>query len=524
MANGRASSPEPEDGGEYAGQQQRRLPATPIYEDGGGPFATGTMKSQPPKLLRDKLYDHMCDWDYHSLEELDGWMPEREWVRALSDLLHWGFTFDRRDGKLRLRKRRGGEGRPSIVALLAGFTLSDRLGEPLREEGSSGEEPEAGQMFSPEGDDEEVPEEERMVLDESETVVLSSTTYVTETATILARKGMGKTYLAMVVAEAFLASELGVPFVVIDPTGCWYGLLARADGTPADRAVVVFGGEHGHYGLVPSSGRIVARTVVAMRPLPAVLDLSAFSPEDQHLFAADFCEELYLRNRRAMHVIVDEADIFAPQRLDKASRHQKRCLVALDNMTRRGRFRGIGDTLVSQRAAVVNKDLLSQIGYMFLLQMIAPQDLDAVERWMHDNIPDEAKQACRADLPILPKGTAYILRGGDRPMFRRFKVRQKETFDSSHTPRMGEVAATPVLAELSPEDRALVDSVYLKELGERATEDQAEMAALTGKSDVGEAAERSREPENEEGILGNRIPRDEIPWGEDDDPGEREKS
>ena len=507
-----SNAPQSPDAVERLGQQERRLPVTSIYE-GGGPFATGSVKGQPPKLLRDKLYDRMCDWAFHSLEEFDAWMPEREWVRALSDLLHWGFTFDRTGDlqggvKLRLRKRMSGEPRPSIVALLSGVTLPNRLGVSVSGEVSSSENSDVGQTFAPGTDDgDEVPVEERMVLDEEETVVLSATTYATETAAILARKGMGKTYLAMVVAEAFLASEFDIPFVVVDPTGCWYGLLAKADGTVSDRAVVVFGGEHGHYDLLPTLGKIVARTVVAARSLSFVLDLSAFASEDQHLFAADFCEELYLRNRKALHVIVDEADIFAPQKTLHSSKHQRRCLAAFDTMTRRGRFHGIGETLVSQRAAVVNKDLLSQVGYMFLLQMGAPQDLDAVERWLHDNISDGVKQACRADLPVLPKGTAYLLRGGDAPMFRRFKVRRKESFDSSHTPKMGEVVASPVLAELLPEDRALVDAVYLKELGEREAEDR--VARQVEKSDV------SMKGKADEG-------EDEIPWGEDDDRPEGE--
>ena len=433
----------------------RRLPVSPIYS-GGGPFSLSS-QIQPPKLLRDRLYDKMCDWDFHGLEDFDSWMPQREWVQAMMDLIGWGFAFDRADRKIRLRKSLPNEPRQSVVDLLTGLTVPSRI-EVSNANGKEdrGELEEGDRPFLGSNENEDIPEKERLILDDEETLVLSILDYVTETSGVLARKGMGKTYLAMVIAEAFLQSEFAIPFVVMDPTGCWFGLLATSEGQPTDSRIAIFGGEHGHYPLESTSGRLMASVVVTMRPLPIILDLSAFPPEEQHRFAADFAEELYLRNRSALHVIIDEADIFAPQRLDKSSKHHGRCLTALDNLIRRGRFRGIGNTLVSQRPAVINKNLLSQVGSMFFMQMLAPQDLDAVGDWLHNNIQDESKEECRADLPVLGKGTAYYLRGGERFLLRRFKVKRKASFDSSFTPKMGDDVVVPQLAELSDEDRARV--------------------------------------------------------------------
>jgi len=435
----------------------RRLPVTPVYE-GGGPFATKMVIPQGPKLLRDKLYDRMVDWDYHSVAELDNWMLEREWVKAMLELIHYGFTFDRKDKSFRLRKRLAGEPRPSIVDLLSGATLPSTVGEKVDKvnlEAAASSDLEKNN-FIPVGDPgKDVPEDERMELDEEKTMVLSALDYATDTCAILARKGRGKTYLAMLLAESLL--KRGVPFVVVDPTGCWSGLLSKADGSPAEHVVVLMGGENGHYPLSSDDGRATARLVVAARPLAFVLDLSAMSSEEQHLFVADFADELYRKNRSAIHVFIDEADIFAPQKRDGSSKHQKRCLVAVDNMTRRGRFRGIGDTLISQRPAVVNKDVLSQVGSVFFLQMIAPQDLNAVDSWLHDNIPVEVKESCRTNLPVIGLGVSYYLRGGDDCVFRRFKVRKRETYDSSYTPRMGEERQRPVLAALSSEDKIFLD-------------------------------------------------------------------
>jgi hypothetical protein len=414
------------------------------------------VRGESPKLLRDKLYDRMADWAFHSLADFDEWMPEREWVKAMLDLIHRGFAFDKEKGKLRLRKRTLGEHRQSVVELLSGFTLPDRITVPGDEDEVFSEEEEAA-PFSPEDDDvPPVAEGEGMSLDAEGKLVVSISDFVTDTCSILARKGMGKTYLAMLIAEMFLASDFEIPFVVIDPTGCWYGLAATAEGKPSSERIVIFGGEHGHRSLASTSGRVLARLVVSMRA-PMIFDLSSLPSEEQHRFVADFASELYLHNREAMHVFVDEADIFAPQKLDGGSKHQKRCLVALDNLTRRGRFRGIGGTLISQRPAVVNKNLLSQVGTMFFLQMISPQDLDAAMSWLHDNIRAEVRRDCRTNLPVLGKGTAYYMRGGDKSVFKRFKVKLKETFDSSYTPKMGDVAVVPELVKLSTEDATAID-------------------------------------------------------------------
>jgi DNA helicase HerA-like ATPase len=47
---------------------------------------------------------------------------------------------------------------------------------------------------------------------------------VTQTFGIVAKKRRGKTYTASVMAEEMIKN--GLPFVVLDPTGVWWGLRA----------------------------------------------------------------------------------------------------------------------------------------------------------------------------------------------------------------------------------------------------------------------------------------------------------
>lgn len=448
----------------------RRRPMSPLYERS---LAAGQFERQSPKLLRDCLYDRMVDGEFHDVAEIDSWLPGNQWVQAMVDLIKWGFAFDKRERFFRLRKRRLGERRQYVVPLLSGVTLPRYYKE-------EGEATEKGSEVEDEGpfDDGtsvcEVPDEERMVLDGEGKLVLSALDMVTETIGILARKGAGKTYLGTVIAEEFLASSFAIPFVVLDPTGVWRGLGADGDGRPNDNRLVVFGGASGHYPLGVDQGRQLAKLVVGMRPLPVVLDLSGLSPEDQHGFVADFVGELYLLNKEPLHLFIDEADTFAPQSLDKSSKHQKRSLSTVDNLVRRGRTRGLGNTLITQRAAVINKNVLSQVGAMFYLRMGAPHDLDAAERWMAEQVKPEAMRECRRNLPILGQGQAYYLHGGDRYTFSRFTVRVKNTFDSSATPRMGETARTMKLAPLGADDRLKIES-FLEGRSAPATGDLVEL-------------------------------------------------
>jgi DNA helicase HerA-like ATPase len=76
-------------------------------------------------------------------------------------------------------------------------------------------------------------------------------------------------------------------------------------------------------------------------------------------FMVAFAETLYRLNREAVHLFVDEADAFAPQARNYGG-DENRMLGAMEDIVRRGRKRGIGCTLITQRPAVLNKNVLTQ--------------------------------------------------------------------------------------------------------------------------------------------------------------------
>ena len=95
---------------------------------------------------------------------------------------------------------------------------------------------------------------------------------ITQTFSILAQRRVGKTYTASVMAEEFVANSL--PFVVLDPTGAWWGLRSSADGKSEGLPVVIIGGDHGDVPLEPTAGKVIADMIVD-HPGHYVIDLSA---------------------------------------------------------------------------------------------------------------------------------------------------------------------------------------------------------------------------------------------------------
>jgi hypothetical protein len=261
---------------------------------------------------------------------------------------------------------------------------------------------------------------------------------ITQTFAILAKRGVGKTYTASVLVEEIIKAKL--PVVVADPIGVWWGLRAAADGVSAGLPIVIAGGDHADVPITPGAGEAVARLVVEEN-LSLVIDLSGFRKGEQIHFMTDFAEALYHLNREARHLVLDEADAFAPQRPQHG---EQRMLGAMEDIVRRGRARGLGVTLITQRSAALNKNVLTQAEVLVTLRLIGPQDRAAVDEWVKAHGTPEQRDEMMKSLPSLPVGTAWFWSPGWlNGLFQRVKVRKRETFDSSSTPKVGEGVKLP---------------------------------------------------------------------------------
>ena len=270
--------------------------------------------------------------------------------------------------------------------------------------------------------------------------------FVTSTQAILAKKRVGKTYTAQVLAEELLAAKQQV--VVIDLTSAWWGLRSSADGRSAGYPITIFGGRHGDLPLEATAGEALARAVVEDR-FSAVFDVRLLKKGQRLRFIADFLEALYDQNTEAMHLFMDEADAYIPQQT--FSPEQARALGAADELVRRGGIGGIGVTLISQRAQTLNKNVLSQVDMLTVLRMNHPKDIGAIKDWVVEHVDAATAKEMVASLPALPKAAAWVW-APEHEIFKRITVRSKRTFDSGRTPKAGERVAPPkVLAKVDLE-------------------------------------------------------------------------
>lgn len=269
----------------------------------------------------------------------------------------------------------------------------------------------------------------------------------TETFGILAKKGAGKSNAAVVMAEEMF--DAGIPWVAIDPKGDWWGLRSSADGKKPGLPLPVFGGRHGDIPLEPGAGRMLADLILTER-LTCVLDVSEFSKADVTRFLKEFADRLYRQaENEPLHLFLEEAHEYLPQMV----RGDVAPLVgAWQKIVKQGRFKGLGVTLISQRSASLNKDVLTQVDTLIVLQTTSPQDRKAVKDWIDVN---SGHVEAIESLPSLEKGEAWVWSPSflSEPLTRiRFRLRR--TFDSGATPKVGQARKAP--ATLADVDLAAI--------------------------------------------------------------------
>jgi hypothetical protein len=263
---------------------------------------------------------------------------------------------------------------------------------------------------------------------------------VTETFAILAKRRAGKSNAAVVMAEEMY--DNGLPWVAIDPKGDWWGVRASGDGKSPGLSVLVFGGLHGDVPLEPTSGKLVADLIIGQR-LTAVLDVSEMTKADQRRFLIDFAQHLYKKNAEPLHVFCEEADEYIPQQV----RGENATLVgAFETLIKRGGFRGIGITLITQRSASLNKDVLTQIETLIPMRTPSPQDRKAILGWVDTHA---AGKDAVDDLPSLGNGEAWVFSPHWLNTLVKIQFRRRRTFDSGSTPKIGGKPRPPAtLAEV----------------------------------------------------------------------------
>ncbi|MEW6276081.1 MAG: DUF87 domain-containing protein [Bacillota bacterium] len=247
---------------------------------------------------------------------------------------------------------------------------------------------------------------------------------------ILGIRGSGKTNTSAVLIEELLAG--GMPIVVVDIEGEYWGLKERFEvivvGKSA-RADIMIGSEH---------GAPLARESLRLG-IPLILDVSGFMMDDINALLLDFFTCLWQESgakRTPYHIVLEEAHEFVPQNVKTDLKE------ILGRIALRGRKRGLGVTLVSQRSAKVEKDILTQAELLLLHKVVHPSDLRVYKDlipWPHKQVEENVLQ--------LKQGEAIFL---FRDYCQRVTVRKRYTFHAGFTPDLKE-AKLPELKKTSDE-------------------------------------------------------------------------
>jgi len=244
----------------------------------------------------------------------------------------------------------------------------------------------------------------------------------TKTFAILAKRGAGKSYTGAVMAEEFYKNN--IPFVVFDPIDVWWGL--RLDKNEKDNGlpIVVFGIDHADIALTRDMGIQIAQAVVKEN-ISCIISTFGMPKVAQRHLITEFSEEIIRINNTPRHIFIEEAHEFVPQRVMSGN---AKCFNAVSNLVVMGRNRGLGVTLINQRAATINKDVLTQLDTLLAFQNVSPQDRKALKDWVEYHAAEGDFDAFMQSLPHLPKGEGWIWSPEFMNIFKKIKIRQRETF------------------------------------------------------------------------------------------------
>lgn len=250
---------------------------------------------------------------------------------------------------------------------------------------------------------------------------------------VLGISGSGKTNTVATLAEELLPH---LAMTVVDIEGEYFGLKEQYTLLVAGRS------EHAEVPLFVENAAAIAEMSIR-RGISVILDLSECDQDEMQAILLAYFERLWTLStslKSPYEIVIEESHEFVPQ----GQRTPLKTL--LTRFALRGRKRGVGVILASQRSAKVEKDLLTQANILFLHNVIHPTDLSVYK----DLVPLPAKEVEQQARELVP-GEAFVVRG---KRVDRVHVRKRHTFHAGATPTLGE--ALPQLKT--------IDATLLEEL------------------------------------------------------------
>jgi hypothetical protein len=250
---------------------------------------------------------------------------------------------------------------------------------------------------------------------------------------IIGQSGRGKSGLLKVIEEELVRNQL--PFVVFDPAGVAWGIRSSLDGKGPGLPVLVVGGQHADLPLNRSAGGAVARAIVRAN-VSVIIDFSEEPKAAYRQFVTDFCETIYAINDTSRLIIIDEAKELVPQVIRP---DQTRAYDAVERLVRQGRNKGLGVILVSQRAATVNKDVLTQCGSLIVFGLVGAPDRKQLREWVEAWATPEQLTTFLTGLAQLKQRECWFWSPQEFSRFQQVRVAAFHTLhpDRTHLRKMG---------------------------------------------------------------------------------------
>lgn len=262
-----------------------------------------------------------------------------------------------------------------------------------------------------------------------------------ESVAVLGIKGSGKTNTSAVLIEELLAAH--VPLTIVDIEDEYYGLKERFD-------LLIVGRSENADMDVPIGGAAALAAFSIGQGVSIILELSEHDEDDAHEFLLTYFEALFeaaSKKRQPYMVVLEEAHEFIPQGIRTPLKK------ILNRIALRGRKRGLGTIMISQRSAKVEKDLLTQAGLVFLHTVAHPADMV-----VYQDILGLSKGETISRVSQLQRGQAIVKHYGE---INTVQVRRRHTFHAGATPGL-DASAAPALRKI--DDAMLAE---LKKLTEK---------------------------------------------------------
>lgn len=279
----------------------------------------------------------------------------------------------------------------------------------------------------------------------SKSVDLDAQSVVTGRGCVIGQSGSGKSYLVGVIVEELCRNRL--PFLIIDTEGEYRSLKSMFNilWVGKDRSADV--------GIDTQYRKLFQKCVES--GMPVIFDVSEVADKQDYVYRAlDALYQVEEQKRKPFLAIIEEADKFAPQIV-------KPRMSIIEEISVRGRKRGLGLLIATQRPASVSKNVLAQCSYGFIGKLTIENDLQAISQLINDRKLLNGLVQFETGT-FLPFGMKH-----DRP----FRVKPRVVVPGG---------ATPVLAERLSEGPSVSDIVRgLKAVPEIVTE---ALSEPTGKS------------------------------------------